>query len=73
MRSSRPASPRDLVLHISSAHHLESNKTFNLWWEMYASKPVIERTNLDPNVRQAVNHFEFNDALVSKKVGLSLD
>lgn len=46
-----------------------SNKTFNLWWEMYASRPVIEGTNLDANLRQAVNHFEFNDALVSKKVG----
>lgn len=45
-----------------------SNKTFNLWWEMYASRPVIEGTNLDANVRQAVNHFEFNAALVSKKV-----
>ncbi len=61
--------PVHLVLHISMAHRLKSNKTFNLWWEMYASRPVIERTNLDPNVRQAVNHFEFNDALVSKKVG----
>eukprot|EP00752_Nemacystus_decipiens_P011422 g10143.t1 len=34
---------------------------------MYASRPVIEGTNLDANVRQAVNHFEFNDVLVSKK------
>lgn len=37
---------------------------------MYASRPVIEGTNLDVNLRQAVNHFEFNDTLVSKKVGL---
>ena len=51
-----------------------SNKTFNLWWEMYASRSVIEGTNLDANFRQAVNHFEFNDALVSKKVkGLACD
>lgn len=35
---------------------------------MYGSRPVIEGTNLDANVRQAVNHFEFNAALVSKKV-----
>lgn len=35
---------------------------------MYASRSVIEGTNLDANFRQAVNHFEFNDALVSKKV-----
>eukprot|EP00903_Cladosiphon_okamuranus_P009025 g8631.t1 len=34
---------------------------------MYGSRSVIEGTNLDANVRQAVNHFEFNDALVSKK------
>ncbi|CAM9490110.1 unnamed protein product, partial [Ectocarpus sp. 8 AP-2014] len=34
---------------------------------MYASRPVIEGTNLDVNLRQAVNHFEFNDTLVSKK------
>lgn len=45
-----------------------SNKTFNVWWEMYASRSVIEGTNLNANVRQAVNHFEFNDVLVSKKV-----
>ncbi|CAM9524752.1 unnamed protein product [Scytosiphon promiscuus] len=44
-----------------------SNKAFHLWWEMYASRPVIEGTNLDANLRQAVNHFEFNDTLVSKK------
>lgn len=34
---------------------------------MYASRLVIEATNRDVNFRQAVNHFEFNAALVSKK------
>lgn len=57
---------RDFLLRLLS---LYSNKTFHLWWEMYASRSVIEGTNLDANLRQAVNHFEFNNTLVSKKVG----
>lgn len=39
-----------------------------MWWEMYVSQAVIDKVKRASNVRQMVNHLDFNHTLVSKKV-----